>query len=99
MDCFKKARPHLGYPINKGPFPAKPPISVGSYGKGPSGASSFAGSSAPSGYQGAFHDRQRRADYNAWRRSGDWAALDVTAIVLWMAECAEPDIDDNLFAY
>ena len=46
-----------------------------------------------SGYfKGANKDRQRRADYNALRRSGDWAALDVPAIVLWIDD--EPDPDD-----
>jgi hypothetical protein len=66
-------------PIDKGPFPATPAIG-GWSGKGPSGGS------GSSGYQGAFNDRQRRADYNAWRRSGDCFALDVPNIVLWMDE-------------
>ena len=87
-------------PINKALFPAKPVMS-GSYGKGSGGGGSSAGggSSSSSAYQGAFHDRQRRADYNSWRRSGDWAALDVTAMVLWMDECADSDLDDNLCPY
>jgi hypothetical protein len=67
-------------PINKGPFPAKPVIG-GWSGKGSSG-----GGSGSSGYTGAFNNRQRRADYNAWRRSGDCFALDVPNIVLWMDE-------------
>jgi hypothetical protein len=76
----------------------------GPYGKGSGGGgggspANSGGSSGSSGYQGAFHDRQRRADYNSWRRSGDWAALDVTAMVLWMDECADPDLDDNLCLY
>jgi hypothetical protein len=88
-------------PIDIGPFPVSKPIIGGSYGKGSSGGSSAAGSGSSSSHQGALNDRRRRADYNSWRRNGDWAALDVTAMVLWIDECVDPDSDpdDNLCPY
>jgi hypothetical protein len=73
----------LDSPIYKGPFSATP-LTTGFSGKGSPGGGS--GSSGSSGYKGAFNNRQRRADYNAWRRSGDCFALDVPNIVLWMDE-------------
>ncbi|MFZ0817748.1 MAG: hypothetical protein WAM78_19645 [Candidatus Sulfotelmatobacter sp.] len=86
----------MGYSVYKGLPPAKP-ISGGFYGGGLfSGGSSSSGS--PSGHKGALNDRQRRADYNALRRSGDCLALDVPNIVLWMdEELAQQDEDECLY--
>lgn len=78
----------MAIPIHEGPFPTKS-VSGASSGKGSAG-----GGSGSSGYKGAFNDRQRRADYNALRRSGDWFALDTPIIVLWMDE--ELALEDEL---
>jgi len=40
---------------------------------------------------GANSNRQRRADYNALRRSGDVFALGVPNIVLWMDEVLDAE--------
>jgi hypothetical protein len=65
-------------------------VSGGYYGKGSSvggsGSSGGSSGSVSSGYKGAFNDRQRRADYNSWRRGGNCFVLDVPNIVLWMDE-------------
>jgi hypothetical protein len=84
----------LDYSIHEGPFPAKP-IS-GSYKGSSSGGSSAGGSGSGSrsaGFNGAFANKQRRADYNAWRRSGDWFALNTLSVLLWMDDtlCSEDD--------
>jgi hypothetical protein len=92
----------LALPIHEGPFPTKI-VSGGYLGKGSSGggsgsAAGSGGSSASSGYKGANNDRQRRADYNSWRRSGNCFALDVPNIVLWMdEELALQDEDELLY--
>jgi hypothetical protein len=90
----------LALPIHEGPFPKT--VSGVYSGKGSAGGGGGGGSSAGSGgssgsTKGAFNDRQRRADYNAWRRSGDCFALDVSNIMLWDVELALQDEDECLY--
>lgn len=78
------------YPIHEGPFPAAP-VSSGHSSGGSSG--SGGSGSGSSGYKGASRSRERRADYNAMKRRGDWFALDALPMLLWADEtlCSEDD--------
>jgi len=70
--------------------PPKSGTGSGSSGGGPGGGSSSGGGSNGGSHphRGVYNDRQQRADFNALRRSGDWDALEVSALILWGIEIA-----------
>lgn len=68
---------------------AHPPISAPSKsgnGSGSLGSGSSTGNGGYSPHAGAYKDRRRRADFNALRRSGDWDALEVPTLMLWLED-------------
>jgi hypothetical protein len=42
-------------------------------------------------YAGSYTDRRRRFEFRSWRRSGDWFALGVPNILLWLDEDFLPE--------
>jgi hypothetical protein len=80
----QKVRLHLSYNYlqNKVVSLAHPPVSASS--QNHSGGASSGGGHSP--HAGAYKDRQRRAEFNALRRSGDWEALEVPIFTLWLED-------------
>lgn len=76
----QKVRLHLSYNYSQN--------KVTSLAHHPVSASSKNGSNGggQSPYAGAYKDRQRRAEFNALRRSGDWDALEVPIFMLWLED-------------
>jgi hypothetical protein len=81
----QKVRLHVSYDYsqNKVVSLAHPPVSAPSKNHAGGGSS---GSVSNRPHAGAYKDRQRRADFNALKRSGDWDALEVPIFMLWLED-------------